>query len=68
MLCELCHERIAAVHITWNETGRASKKLDLCTVCFPTDRSQDEQSALMIRLFEDSSQDTSSGPGSEPAT
>jgi len=61
MLCELCKKRGATVHLTQKTAGRPDKKLDLCSVCFPLDRSEKETTEMMGRLFMDKSSEEASG-------
>jgi len=49
------------VHLTQKTAGRPDKKLDLCSVCFPLDRSEKETTEMMGRLFMDKSSEEASG-------
>jgi len=51
MLCRLCHQRDATVHLTQKFRGQPDKKLDLCTICFPLDRSEEEEAKTIEKLF-----------------
>ena len=61
ILCELCHERHATVHLTQKALGQPDRRRDLCEVCFPLNTSQEEQSEMMRRLFKNQPPDEPDG-------
>jgi protein-arginine kinase activator protein McsA len=53
MLCELCHERNATVHITLMLPEHSAKRVELCTVCFPQELLEKEQAELLNKILKD---------------
>jgi protein-arginine kinase activator protein McsA len=51
MLCELCHQREATVHLTQKVPGKPAKKRHVCEDCFPTGGRIYEQADNAARLF-----------------
>ena len=51
MLCDICHNREATVHLTLLESGERRTKRDVCTVCFPPTLSETESNEMLQRLL-----------------
>jgi hypothetical protein len=62
MLCEICHERNATVHLTWKYGGEPDRTRDLCTVCFPPTMTEKQEAEMVRRLFNETP--ANNNPGS----
>ena len=52
MLCDICHQHEAKLHLTKKERGKSDLKMHVCTVCFPSEASDINQADQLLRAFE----------------
>ena len=51
ILCEVCHERGATVHLSKKIAGQPDGELHLCDVCCPLNGSEKEDQELLGKFF-----------------
>ena len=53
MLCQLCHQRNATVHLRKKMAEQPDREMDLCSVCCPLDKSEKEDQKTINKFFQD---------------
>ena len=51
ILCEICNERQATVHLSKTD-GQSVGKMDLCSVCCPLDKSEKEDQETINKFMQ----------------